>query len=359
MQKTKLFMPILSRQPSPDKLTRSLSFTQWLTLITEEEDYYEGDQQRTMLMFTRLRKVYYDSWGWSTQVIRGAKDIEGRYQTEMVRVENPVAKDQPKNFYRTKQCAIPALAYQVTYKPTDKKYPERAGLVPDIYADNNQEIITPQGFICDIGHVFSGIDAWNYFAPVSPLPNWLIWLSFLFPRVSSNFDFATWLGDIASVTGDFLMEQLQNKKIKREEEQDEIEEGAPPADMLGDIDPYAIIHFFDTQCKQGAKVTDIFKEFYDPSNYDHYQVSKFTIFCKHVGLTNFKNGYFDNERKWYKTYIRELRAATIFYVYGEMGGLKGVWTALKIWLRLYEKELDLKYLLEIFVNELKKEISKP
>jgi len=356
MLNLKLFQPILSKKPEPGHITDAFTFPKWLELITLEEDYYEGDQNKTKLMFTLLRKIYYDSWGWSTQVIRAVADVPGRYYTEMVPVYAPSQETKSKSFYKHKQYDIPTLSYKVVYRADDKVYPERAGQTPEIYANDGQEIINPQGYYCDIGHIFSGIDAWNNFAPISPLPDWLMWCRFLLPSVDSNVDFATWLGDIASTAGDFLIDQLKNKKIPRDEEQSDIDRDAPGSDMLGDIDPYVIIHYFDTKCEVGMRISQMISQYYHDEGCLEYQAKKFSIFSKYIGLKDLVGDKFSNEKEWLKKYKKQLRNATIFYVYGEVGKFKGLWLAIKIWLRLFEKKLALTLLLQIFIDELKNQI---
>ncbi len=353
----KLFQPIFSRTPEPSHKKTTFNFDRFIELLEEEEAYYSGEEYNTMLMITRLRKIFYDSWGWSSQVIRRAAKIPGRYHCEMVRCSDSQSSNTTKNYTHDENLEVVPLAYKVTYTKYDKIYPERAGQTPEIYADDHQEIIAPDGCYCDVGHILSGIDAYNYFAPVTPMPNFLLFLRFLFPYVKSNLDFATWLGDVASASGDFLLDELCNKKLTSEEEQEIIDKDSPGSDMVGNIDAYVIKELFNTKSRNGLKVTEILKAYFeDLMLIKDYQARQILIFCENIGLKNWNGSQFSNEKKWLKAYKRQLRSATIFYVFGEVGKLRGVLLAIKIWFRLYEKALKLEYLLQIFLDELKKQI---
>jgi hypothetical protein len=353
----KLFQPIFSRTPEPGHKDKALNFERFINLLKEEEAYYSGEEYDTMLMITRLRKIFYDSWGWNSQVIRGAAKIPGRYQCKMDRCSEPQSSNIKRRYTHNQKLEVVPLAYKVTYTKHDKVYPERAGQTPEIYTDDHQEVLAPDGCYCDVGHILSGIDAYNYFAPVTPMPNFLIFIRFLFPYVKSNLDFATWLGDVASTSGDFLLYKLCNKSICKEKEQEIIDKDAPGSDMVGNIYAYVIKELFNTKSRNGLKVTEILKAYFeDLMLIKDYQARQILIFCQDIGLKNWNGSQFSNEKKWLKAYKRQLRSATIFYVFGEVGKLRGVWLAIKIWFRLYEKALKLGCLLQIFLDELKKQI---
>ena len=94
--------------PSPEK-EKAITLKKFLELLTAEENYYPGQQNNTKLMITRLRKVFYDKWGWGTEVIRGASKIPGRYEVKMVK--HPNEKSIPKSHLNNKRNSIPALKY--------------------------------------------------------------------------------------------------------------------------------------------------------------------------------------------------------------------------------------------------------
>lgn len=331
---------------------------QLIALLREEEDYYPGEQYKTKLMITRLRKVFYENWGWSTQVIRGASKIPGRYEVTMIKDPNQFAqKKHSGRNQRDESYNYVGLVPVVVYSKNDKQYPERAGQVPEIYKNDNQEIILPDGYICDIGHVLSGIDAMNYPAPVTPLRGPLYWIHKLTPYVKSNVDFATWLGDIASTAGNFLFKQLHNKQIDPCAEEDEIERYSPASDMLGNIDAYVIASVYNIDDHMGARFTDMLKDYYyEPGIGNFARRHRCLIFCNNIGLYTFKDGGFSNEKQWLQRQKRELRNATAFYVYGDLQNFKGLCLALGIWLRLYERQLHLELLLSSFLQTLKNEI---
>ena len=80
-----LTQPVLSQTPeSGHSLEDTLSLDEFLSLLKEEEDYWDPDQQNTRLMITKLRKIFYDQWGWNKELIRGAADIEQRYIVTVV-----------------------------------------------------------------------------------------------------------------------------------------------------------------------------------------------------------------------------------------------------------------------------------
>lgn len=343
------FIPSLKKE-------RAIDLNQFIELLRDEENYYPGEQNNTKLMITRLRKIFYDSWGWSTEVIRGAATIKGRYDVKMIKDSNAVPKLGVKN-KRDKKYHFVGLVPVVVYRKDDREYPGRAGQTPEIYANDNQEVILPDSLYCDIGHILTGIDACNYPAPVTPLPGFLWWIYKLFPHVNSNMDFATWLGDIASTVGNFLFDELQNKKYNRESEQKVIDEYASGSDMLGNIDAYAISRLYNISTNWGVKVTEILSDYYGNNGIGkNYRSVRCSIFCDAMGLKGWNGNKFDNEEGWIRYQVKQLRIATAFYVYGDLDNFKGLTLALKIWLRLYEKKLAFKLLLTLFLDSLKKEI---
>lgn len=352
-----LFFHLFEKKPGAKENLNSLTFEKFIKLLEQEEEYYKGQEYNTKLMFTRLRKIYYDSWGWSTHVIRKAAKIPGRYKIEMIRTTlgSEGVSLNSTGFIRNLQ--VSPLDYKVTYTNTDKLYPERKGQTPEIYSYDNQGIKTNDGYLCDVSHILSGVDAYNHFSPVTPLPNYLNFFRFLLPSVKSNMDFATWLGDMASVSGDFLLEKLSDKYAAVMDEDRKKNKFSLCSDMVGNIDSYVITSMYNTKASNGLKVTEILKSYF-LDNYDFRKKRRIPIFCKHLGLKNWNGKSFENENQWLKYYTRELRNATLFYIYGETNNFKGLIVALKIWLRLYDKELKLKPLLRFFLIELKNQIIK-
>lgn len=356
MQET-IYQPIEETFVPTAAKKQAINLTKFIKLLTEEENYYPGEQHNTKLMITRLRKVFYDQWGWSTEVIRGAAKIKGRYKVTMVKAGEKQShyKSWQKN-RRNKNYDFEGLVPVVVYKKDDKVYPEKAGQVPEIYANDNQEVILPSGWYCDIGHILTGVDAFNYPAPVTPLPKFVSWLYPIFPHVNSNVDFATWLGDVASVAGNYLFYQLQQKKLDNPE-QKAIDEYAPGSDMLGNIDAYVIAGIYNIKATVGARFTQILSDYYtDEGIGKYYREHRCSFFCNTMGLKNWDGEKFENEKQWLKYQVKQLRIATAFYIYGDLKNLTGLGLALKTWMRLLDKQLDLKRLMEIFLQSLKAEI---
>jgi hypothetical protein len=167
---TKLYQPILGTTPEPGHSESDvLTLAEFLDLLREEEDYFQGEQNNTKLMITRLRKIFYDQWGWNSELIRGAAKIEGRYVVKIMDSQNELYS---KKIRRYKQGEYQPKYRLVTYRNNDKVYGDsRVGQVPFIYQNDHQEVRLPDNNMCDIAHILAGLDAFNYFEPVSPLPN--------------------------------------------------------------------------------------------------------------------------------------------------------------------------------------------
>ena len=87
------------------------------------------------LMITRLRKIFYDKGGWSTQLIRKAAGIEGRYDVDIVDdlEKNNLLVSEVKEVRRYKDNQARSKYRVVKYKANDRVYPDRAGDTPYIY----------------------------------------------------------------------------------------------------------------------------------------------------------------------------------------------------------------------------------
>lgn len=355
-----LYQPIITRLPEPGRTTVALTLDHFLALLRAEEDYYPGEQNNTKLMITRLRKIFYDQWGWNSELIRGAKSIEDRYTVAIVE-DSPQVIQTKSSLVRRRSAETQEIVSKrriVTYKPTDRQYPDRVGKVPEIYANDNQEIVLPEGYYCDVAHVLAGLDAINYFLPVSPLPTPLLFMRKLFPSCDSNVDVVTWLGDVASAAGDFVFEYLKDKHLTEDERQNRLNIDASAADMLGDIDPYIIAELYDLSSTNGMRVSDILYDYYNGTGKSkQYRERRFSIFCNRIGLQGWNGTVFENEKKWLKHYKTQLRDAAIFCEISQMENVKGLIIATKTWFRCYEKQLDLEELLCIFLDELKKLIA--
>jgi hypothetical protein len=343
-----IFQPIEEPfQPTALQKTE-ISFNQFIELLEQEENYFTGEQHFTKLMITRLRKIFYDIYGWNSELIRGAAKIKGRYEVKLV----PDAGNSKNEGLKTTH-----MVRKVLVKKGDWMNPN-AGAEPEIFTDNHQTVTLPSGLTCDMGHVLAGMDAFNYPAPVTPLPRWLFFLKRFFPLVDSNMDIVTWLGDIASSAGEFLFKHMDTKKpLSDADLQSIIEEMAPASDMLGDIDPYIICQVYGTNASCGFRVTEIFKDYYSDDGLGaFYRKRRCQIFCKLVGLKNWDGEKFGNEEEWINYYLKQLRNNDAFYIFSRCENLKGVLLALMTWMRGYKKTLRDRFLLQLFLKTLKSDI---
>ncbi len=322
--------------PSPYK-AKALNLTEFLVLLRQEEDFFRGEQYNTQLMITRLRKIFYDAYGWNRELIRGAANIKARYEVKMV----PAGESGH-------------LVRKVLVRKNDWMNPN-AGTVPEIYTNDNQEITLPNGLYCDIGHVLAGMDCFNYPQVVAPLPTKLLFLKDLVPHGNKNMDVATWLGDLASISGEILYAQIyHHKKLNEFEIQQLVFACAPGQDMLGNIDAYAIARLYILSSSEGKRVSDIFADFYRPDN--PMQKYRFHYFCEQVNLKNWNGENFENEQEWLRYNTRELRNTLIFYLATRFPKPSAYFYDLLTYLHHYDKGSFLSTIILNFLIALKKEI---
>ncbi|MBC8155295.1 MAG: hypothetical protein H7Z72_20585 [Bacteroidetes bacterium] len=374
--------PILATLPEPHHARQDvLTLAQFLTLLREEEDYYDDQQGQTRLMITRLRKIFYDQWGWNSELIRGSASVENRYRVDIVATSEtltvpkdsgksagPDSGNQPGETVTVpKSHAKPVRRYNaneyqpkqrlVTYRANDRVYGNtRVGQVPEIYRNDHQEVLLPEGNYCDVAHVLAGLDAANHRQVVSPLPGFLTFLTKLVPHVDSNVDIVTWLGDIASSSGDFLFCYLNtNRQLSLAQEQTFIDLDAPGSDMLGDIDAYVIGQHYPVSADEGPRLTDILADYYLPDQPGaRHRQRRFSTFCRAIGLRDWDGTRFANEPHWLGYYRRQLRDNVSFQVFSlTEENLKSIWLSLGIWLNGYPDVLKLDRLLLVFLNALK------
>jgi hypothetical protein len=346
---------VLSVQPEAGHDTSDvITIQQFIALLREEEDYWAPDQHNTKLMISRLRKIFYDEWGWNSELIRGAKNAENRYTVNIL--ETPT--EHTKQLRRFVANTYTPLHREVVYSEADKIYGDsRAGEVPFIYKNDKQELRLPIGFMNDIGHVLAGVDAYNHPQVVSPLPGFLMFMAKLFPHVDSNMDVATWLGDIASSSGDFLFDYLRNgrRALTPEQEQHYIDIDAPGSDMLGNIDAYIIAKHYDVGSGNGMRFTDILEDYYFSDN--SVQKKRCSIFCEVIGLKGWNGESFANEDEWLKYYIKHLRNNICFQVFSlAKKDLRTIVVLLRIWMGGFEKVLKKEPLLQIWLKALKENV---
>ncbi|GGB23452.1 hypothetical protein GCM10011511_54150 [Puia dinghuensis] len=353
-----LFQPILARSPEgghPQKDVLPLS--QFLALLREEEDYWPGEQTQLPKMITRLRKIFYDKWGWNKELICRAAPIECRYQVTITGTppNDETGQSRIRRTRHYKKNNEVEKYRLVTYRADDRVYGNtRVGQVPFIYQHDHQEVLLPDGTYCDIAHVLAGLDAWNNPQLVSPLPQWLSFLHALVPHCDSNMDLVTWLGDIATSAEDFVFAYLRNNKhpLSEHTEQHYVYVNAPGSDMLGDIDSYAIAKSYDLSGASGKRLTDILEDYYTGPGRPYYAQRRYTLFSEAVGL-QWDGRKFANEEAWIKKYYPQLRDATTFMIFSlTEEDVKSIALPFEVWCGAYKDVAKCELLLRLFLKAL-------
>ncbi len=347
-----------------------LTINEFLDLLRKEEDYWQGEQNNTRLMITRLRKIFYDKWGWDEHLIPQAAWVENRYRVDIVDEpeegpEELLKKGAKKlRWHKTDHHKAPYRPKyrKVSYQSNDRVYGDSMeGETPEIYKYHRQEVVLSDGHYCDIAHTLAGLDALNHHDSVGLLrwrPN-----LYISPSVDSNADIVTWLGDIASSSADFLLAQKQNGKepIGPEREQEFIDNDAPGSDMLGNIDAFVIGKNYKINTDNGQRVTEILEDYYLGNS--SYRNFRFSSFCKAVEL-DWNGRYFSNESEWLRYYQKQLRDNICFQVYSIIGWknkenfFQDMSLLFMIWFNQYEGTLKKGTLLKIWLEELKDNIIK-
>ncbi|HEY4109595.1 hypothetical protein [Puia sp.] len=354
------YQPVLSRRPEPGHAEKDvLRMQDFIQLLKAEEDYFPGEQTHLPIMITRLRKIFYDKWGWNKDLIRRAAPIECRYEVTITgtpprdNTGEPHVKKTKQHYKQNDEVDKYRL---VTYRRNDRVYADtRAGQVPLIYQKDHQEVILPDGTYCDVAHVLAGLDAWNNPQLVAPLPPWLEFLHPLVPHCDSNMDLVTWLGDIATSSEAFVFDYLRNNKkpLSSHAEQHYIEINAPGSDMLGNIDSYAIAKSYDLSGASGRRLTEILEEYYLSPAKSFFAQKRYALFCDAVGLT-WDGKQFSNEDEWVQRYRPQLRDATTFMIHSlTEGKIQGVLLPLEVWLGGYRDVVKAEEMLRFFLRTLR------
>lgn len=329
----------------------ALTLEQFLRLLALEENYYSSQPKGGTEMLTHLRKIFYGTSGWDNELIRGGSHIPCRYLIRVV--GSAMRRSSMKHRKRTASGTLNQCV-EVIVREGDWMNPN-AGTQPEIFADNHQEVILPNGLICDIGHVLAGMDAISYPAPVAPLPNWLLWMFPLVPHVDDNADAATWIGDLSSISGEVFFYHLQNKKWPDQEQvQAIIDEGNPAADMLGNIDSLAVRQLFRISTEK--RTSDILGEYFQ--QLELQPKLRYELFCRTVGIELGQDGTITNRHKWIRKYGRQLKSCTAFYVANGYQGIARYWYALTIWLGYNKKALLIDDILSLQLDAIEQLLKK-
>lgn len=354
-----LVQPILSKDPEPGHAIEDvLGFEEFNELLKKEEEYTIDDLLNTKLTITRLRKIFYDKFGWDTKLIKQGAKIENRYLVTIIDCSLITAFNRSSfkkvNWYidniERPKCR------SVTYRTDDKVFGNtRAGCTPEIYDKDHADVRLIDNFFCDMGHILAGLDALNNPQIVSPLPSWLFFFHRCFIYVESNADVTTWLGDIATSGAAFLFNYLKNNRANtEEEEQTFINKNASASDMMGNIDAFVIPYFNTINTNCGERVTDIFTSYF--TNGPNSK-QKFVLFCERVGLQKWDGTCFSNENQWMHYYVEQLRNTIAFMVYSSTGDvLQKFVLPYKVWKKRYDHVVKPTVLLTIFLDEIKKQL---
>lgn len=272
-----------------------MGISDFIGLMEEIEDdiaiNHPEEVRNTKLMITRFRRIFYNSDGWHTYIIPDAYSPESQSPFGA-----PCSQERER-------ITVDGTWYNFDYVDTEV-YPclPGSGERPLIYL--NQEVKLEEGsssnLFIDIGHVFAGLDAHNFSGSVGieiPLFGYL--------GVERNVDAATWVGDLGSVITFAKIDYINGGKepMSNCDFQSHIDKGAPPQDMLGNIDAFVIAENYPiNSTENGPKVSEIFKNYYlgvasELLPFDGlqlYQKFRFSSFANSIGLI-VDNGNFLNE----------------------------------------------------------------
>jgi len=271
-----------------------------------ENSHPESQQRDTSYMITRLRKIFYGKDGWDSHLIPRAASVPRPYQVSEVE-------------YDRFSLSIPGVSD--TIYVVRKRYQVRSGgQEPPIY--QGQELRLQSGFHCDIGHTFAGLDALNHPSAAGILNI----------RITRNADAVTWVGDLGSVLAEWFFKRYDSRRGRGSAltltELQEVIDGtdglAPPQDMLGNIDAFAIRSHFNTTGRrpgtaappgmswQAPKVSEILRDYYLQSN--DALLHRYSRFAQSIGLTGWNGTRFVNEASRVSYYTDEVNDAAALYL---------------------------------------------
>lgn len=331
-----LYQPMQGPAPSSAR-----SIKDYITLVENEEAQYSNSNRDTKLMLTRLRKIYYDTDGWNKTLIADTTNIPGHYKRKVELDGQPY----------TINFGVPGALDDLTVRKTKSIAVDTNGVIPDIF--KQQEVKIADGSYLDIGHVFAGLDAFNYLAPVSDPLGILV--------VDRNVDNCTWIGDLGSILAEtFFREARQGTSISDSQRQEEINKNAPAQDMLGNIDAYVIKQLFNLV--SGKKVSEILREYYLGEYYSNISQAastarkyRFSKFSQGIGLVlQGRNPVtFSNETQWASKYSEQVGNSAAQYIYVNTQGFNArVRSVIRITFNQYSQTI-----VKLFIATLKQRIS--
>ncbi len=295
-------------QQCMDKSTRpEIAFEVYLGMIASLENEHQDISQNTKLMFTKLRKVYYDNFGWNDELIRGTEHI-----------------------------------------PPFKKIP--------VGMDSKDHVVRmSNGDLYDIAHIFAIVDAGNHNGYFTPLPNALMFLHWLFPTVNSRLTASGWLGDLSSDTGQFFLRWKSTKKqLNVAEKQQVVDQYSPCDKMIANADALVIINNYEVSATKGKKVSEILRDYYDAGGKgDMLKKKRYALFADYLGLKGWDGTGFENEKAWMHIYTGQLKTCTAFYLLFFRKKLSTLVWSFLIWVGFYKKEVAVSEVLNSFMVGLK------
>ena len=316
--------PIVTPAPASAITIRS-----FIDLVKAEESRWPpAEQTQTALMITRLRKIFYGTRGWDRFLIPGGASISPGYtisEQETSR-ENLALPGPDAEIVRKRQVVTDAVT----------------GLSPRIASE--QEVRLEDGSLCDVGHVFTGLDAANR-------PHTVV-------GVADNKAAATWTGDIGSAVAEIEFKKLNSGSgsVSPADAQTIINEYASPQDMLGNIDAYVMADYYNISNTAGKKVSELLGAYYlsgvgtpDGRMREH----RYSRFCSITGLTGWTGTAFGNEAAWINRWALEVGRATAFYFGTITEGKLSLNTRIGM-IALIQINPYIRILLQAFLDALKK-----
>lgn len=279
-------------------------------LKEEEEKFREEEWNHNRWMVTRLRKIFYGSLGWDRFLIKGVDKIKSSYG-DPKRIER--GRKKVRIAYYPEIIEFDLVDYE--YYPVDAN-----GNKPRIYLkqqDVGLEYGSHKGIRIDIGHTLAGLDALNN-------PNSVYAIDMLKLGIDRNVDAVTWIGDLGSVLAEVQVKYLNGgKKDLSDHEINEViygkddEDGfAPPQDMLGNIDAYAIYARYDNELKStksSIRISEILREYYLGSATD-FQDQRYSYFAKSNGIKLDEQGNIINKEERIAYFTGQIQESAALYI---------------------------------------------
>ncbi len=353
---TSLQMPFL--EPAPAGTASIVDFIQALRVF--EGRYPVTEQTNIPLMVSRVRKIFYGLDSWDQILIPGASSVTRPYPTREFERSRTI-------LYRASS-GIWVSIKQYEIQDGSVWHPVSGGTCtcgnPAIY---HLQEIEQGGHWLDIGHVFAGLDALFHHEGVSTLSSTVANVT-----LESNAEAVTWLGDLASVLGEWRFAEDEiagrrsgtpRRKISNADRQAILTQFAPPRDMLGNIDAFVLYdnYFFPatvTSFPTPPRVSDLLEQYYLRTN--PHIGKRFTSFANRMNLVYIPGTTaFVGEDDWHNKYETQTSNCYAMY-YG--ANTESAWIDAAVEIRVtafamsFEKALA-RSLNRIMLNELRSRVA--